>query len=43
MNHPLRHPEEASRLDYRRVIQRQCRHLAEVIERRGEYRPIRIR
>ncbi|MGZ8218743.1 CRISPR-associated endonuclease Cas1 [Methylomagnum sp.] len=43
MNSPLSHPDEGQRLDYRRVMQRQCRHLVEVIAGRGEYRPIRIR
>lgn len=43
MNSPLSHPDEDGRLDYRRVMQRQCRHLAETIGRRGAYRPIRIR
>lgn len=43
MNSPFSHPDEANPLDLRRVMQRQCRHLAEVIAQRGGYRPLRIR
>ena len=43
MNHPFSHPEEPGRMDFRRVMQRQCSHLAEVISGLGDYKPLRIR
>ena len=43
MNSPFTHPDEPAQLDFRRVMQRQCRHLTETIAERGGYRPLRIR